>query len=190
MKGHTLLELVLGLGLLILLMVTMFAIFRMGASAWKKGEAHADLMHALQVTLAHCTRSVEQSVYDGLALDPPGAPTGLSLISSWDQANSEFDFDGTAGAPVWHRHVIIYYDAAQQEVLQRELAIPPTTTAAPLATLSLERTGGRVLAREITAFNCTLVGRELTFNVEATKKRYGSYQPEVLRLSSSIGFRN
>ncbi|GMU51595.1 MAG: hypothetical protein AMXMBFR33_07410 [Candidatus Xenobia bacterium] len=150
-RGQTLLETLVSLGLLSLLMVLMFAVYRTGANAWMKGDAQVSLIQDLRVVTERLAREVERSAYESATLDPgPNAGTALAFLSSWDEVAQRYDYDPAVGSPGWHKYFVCYYDAPAREVRWLEVALPtPTTTAAPLPGLASYRAGGRVLASQV-----------------------------------------
>jgi len=190
--GLSLLELMVALGLLSLMMVMMFFIYRQGASAWKKTEAQTQLLQNLQVFTNRLSRETERSIYASAAADPgPSTGTAVSMLSCWSDMNSRYDYSGLTRGPIWQKYLVFYYNNATQEVLLREIPLtPPGSTAVPLAGMAAFRTGGRALARNVTQCNFTLQDRLLEVQLELKLKRYGSPSLEVLQFPCRVFFRN
>lgn len=191
-RGQTLLETLVSLGLLSLLMMLMFAVYRMGANAWMKGDAQVSLIQDLRVVTDRLAREVERSAYESATLDPgPNNGTALAFMSSWDEATQRYDYDPAVGSPVWHRYLVCYYDAPAREVRWVEVDLAtPTTTAAPLPGLAGYRSGGRVLASQVDRCDFILTESLLETRLETSRKRYGSDIPEKLQLDGAAFFRN
>lgn len=173
--------------ILAMMMTMMFVIYQQGAHAWKKSEAQTDLVHSARGVSARLEREVERSAFDSAALD---AQTAVAFLSSYDDATQRYDYDPLNRCPVWHKYLICYYDAARREVRWKELPIAATTIPTPLATLAAERTGGVVLATDVTRCEFTLSDRFLQLTLELQRKRYGSQAPETIQLPCSMYFRN
>lgn len=192
MKGHTLLELVLGMGLLVLLMTAMFFLYQMGASAWKKGETQTELLQQAQMVTGRLEREVERSVYAATVLDPgPSSGTAVSLLSCWDEAAQRYDYDPATRSPVWHRYQICYFDAGAGVVYWKDVPLaPPSTTPLPMVGLAGQRTDGRVLARNVVTCDFRLSEQVLELQLALEKKRYGSQGPERIEVPATAMFRN
>lgn len=188
----TLVELMVAFGLLSLLMGMMFFIYRQGAAAWKKTEAQTQLLQQIQVFTTRLNREAERSSAVSAALDPgPLTGTALSLPSCWDHSTNRYDYSALSRAPVWHQHLIFYFNSATQEVfLREEPVLPPRSGPLPLAGLAAFRSGGKVMARGVSLCNFTLQNGLLEVEFELRMKRYGSEQPEVVRLPTRVYFRN
>lgn len=190
-RGHTLLEQLVGMGLLSGLMLMMFFIYQYGASAWKKGETETDLLQESQKLVARLQREAERSVYASASLDPgPDTGTAVAFLSCWDEATERFDVDPATGSPMWHEYHVFYYDGPSREVRWKRVPVAPTVTPVPLAALAGERNGGRVLARDVVRCDFQLSEQLLGLELEIEKKRYGTPTPERLQLPVLIYLRN
>jgi hypothetical protein len=190
-RGHTLLEQLVGMGLLSGLMLMMFFIYQYGASAWKKGETETDLLQESQKLVARLQREAERSVYASASLDPgPNAGTAVAFLSCWDDATERFDVDPATGRPMWHEYHVFYYDGPSREVRWKRVPVAPTVTPVPLAALAGERNGGRVLARDVVRCDFQLSEQLLGLELEIEKKRYGTPTPERIQLPVLIYLRN
>ena len=191
-QGASLIETLIALSMLSLLMVVMFSIFRMGAAAWKSGEADAELAQSAQVITDRLTKEAARSALASIALDPSTAPsTAISFLSPVDPVTNLPDYDGSVGSPVWHSQSVCYYDAATKEVRWRSIPLTsPTTTASPLATLASDRTGGSLLSQEVVECEFVLLDRVVEVYLTLERKRYGKETPDWLELRSSVCFRN
>ncbi|MCA9792811.1 MAG: hypothetical protein KC910_13485 [Candidatus Eremiobacteraeota bacterium] len=191
-RGHTLIEIMVSMGLLVLLLGVMFLIYRTGANAWKKSEAQVQLVQDAQVVTARLSREVERSIYASACLDPgPNNGTAVSFLSCWNEATASYDYDPASRSPVWQKDVICYYDGPSREVRWTEVPLTPATpTASPLVGLAGLRAGGRVLARDVTACDFVLSPRVLEMRLQMERQRYGSGAPERVEIPCRMFFRN
>jgi hypothetical protein len=179
----------IAMGLLGLLTACLFAIFRIGSSAWHKGNTDTELVQQLDLVHHRLAQEVKYSLYAGVSLDPPGAATALSLPSC--KIGNLPDYDATLRSPRWHKYVIVYHNPANQEVLLVEKDItPPSTSVIPLAGLAGERNGGHRLARFISRCEFRCQSGLLEVMLEAQKSRYGKQANEIMVVPSSYSFRN
>ncbi|MEW6279273.1 MAG: hypothetical protein AB1758_11660 [Candidatus Eremiobacterota bacterium] len=189
--GATLIETLIGLSLLCLLMLMMFFIYRVGASAWKKSEAQTQLLQEGQVVTGRLSREVERSVYDSASLDPgPNNGTAVAFLTCWNETANRYEYDAASRSPIWQRYEICYYDSATQEVRWTQAPFVPSTTPAPLGGLAGFRNGGRVLARNVTRCDFVLTDHVLELQLELQRKRYGSDDLEKVELPCRSVFRN
>lgn len=196
-RGHTLLELVLGMAILTIILVMLFAVYQLGANAWKKAEVRTELAQQAQQVAGHLTREVERSIYDGASLDSvPNATTGvndttLSLLSCWNDATSRFEYDAVARGPLWQKYTIIYFDSVQGKVFATQTPLaPPAATPVPLANPATFRSGGRLLASDVVRCDFALAQDRLEMTLELARRRYGSQTPETVALPVRAIFRN
>ena len=180
------------MSMLSLLMIVMFGIFRMGAAAWKSGEADAELAQSAQIVTDRLTKEAARSTLASIALDPPTPPsTALSFLSPVDPATSLPDYDGTVGSPVWHSQSVCYYDASKKEIRWKSIPLAtPTTSVTPLVALASQRTGGTLLAEEVVECEFVVLDRIVEIYMTLERKRYGKETPDWLELRSSVCFRN
>lgn len=158
--GMTLIDLMVAMGLVMLLMSAMFAIFFLGGKAWRKTDDRYELLRNTQAVVTRIAREAERSSAFSVSILPGRAVSFLSPID----AAGNFATD-SLGDVRWERYLIFYHDAAAQEVRMVDLPLLPTsfehgtpqpierfvslTGAQPLANYLV---GGRVLGRRITLF--------------------------------------
>ncbi len=196
-RGTTLLETMVGAAILSGLTLALFFIYRMGASAWKKGEAQTEMLQDLQGSIARLTREAERSTFVSVVTEP-GA---ISFLSPLD-ANGVIVYDPAGQKPVWQKYVVMYYDAPNEQVRWLEVPLAPGSPemgqAEPIQLydaggsqpLSTYRVGGKVIASHITRCEFTAADGFVEVLLESTRKRYGSPAPEKFVLQSAAAFRN
>ncbi len=196
-RGVTLAELMVAMFVLSLASVTLFLIYKMGASAWMKGNVKTELLQSCQVLAGRVSREVERSIYDSVSLGPGG--NGAALLSAQD-ANGVFQYDPFTERPLWQKYVVFYYDSTAKTVSLREVVgvagTAQETAPAPIETFSGGAitdyyNGGRVLSREVQSCVFSITpAQQLALNITTEKSRYGSPVPEKVSLRSVATFRN
>ena len=190
--GTTLLEALVSVSVLGLLMSMMFAIYRIGAVAWKSGESDVQLAQSAQLVTDRIGREAARSANTSVALDPPASPsTAVSFLSPIDPGTGRPDYDASQRSAIWHSHSVFYHDVTSSEVRQRSIDLAtPTAATTPLANLSLERTGGTLLAREVSSCEFFFADRTLEIRLVLERKRYGNEAPDRVELNSSVVLNN
>lgn len=202
MKGFTLLETMVAAMVLMGLTLTLFFIYQMGASAWKKGEAQTQILQDFQASTARLVREVERSTYSSLSVAPAGGPyTACSFLSPIDD-NGLFCFDPIGQKPIWQKYVVMWYDAPAQTLFWREIPLAPgspeagspepidTYDAGGNAPLTSYCANGQTVAVHVSQCEFLASPRLLTLRLEGTRKRYGSPEPEKFSLETAACFRN
>jgi hypothetical protein len=187
-------------GLLLLLIGSLFGIFAIGASSWRKTEAETELGAELQKVSIAMEREVERSTYASASLDPPVGATACSLLTPVDaQGNPVMS---NFGFPVWQAYRIYYFHPSSGEVRDRRLDLaagsPEANAAEPiefydaggLLPLSSFRSGGRVVASHVKQFSFVPTAGMLRVEIRAERHRYGRSAPESLHWRLSMRFRN
>jgi hypothetical protein len=194
-RGTTLLETLVGAFVLSLLFVCLFFTYRVGASAWKKGETETDLLQNLQVAKSRLTRELERSVYDSVSVDP----NGIAFLSALD-VYGDFQMDNASSTPRWQKYVVVYYDAPARILRWQEIPVvgtPQEMNPTPIESFGAANpltsyfNSGREFMRDVETcvFQWTpdlLVG----FTWATEKKRYGKNTPDRIEIRSAVGFRN
>lgn len=70
MRGHSVLEVLLTVGLLTLLLMATLSVYVFGMRAWVKGDREAERLAAAQVTCARLSAELQASLYEGLETGP------------------------------------------------------------------------------------------------------------------------
>ena len=178
MRGHTLLEMVLAAGMLMVLMVTIILVYVVGASAWRKGDTQAELLQDLQTSGARLSVDLASSSYEGLSVGP-------SFVSCLSPVDKDGKLAYQAGQPLlrWARFRR-WALSSSGELLRRDFDVPsssPVVTApVPLESfVGGPYAGGSLMMRNMTVFSVTMAGvRTLRVTMTAEKKRYGHRDPE------------
>ncbi len=195
-SGTTIAELMVAIFILGLLFVALFEIYRMGASAWRKGEAETTLLQGLQVVKSRLDRELERSTFDSLSVDA----NGLAFLSAMDYGTRSFVIEPALVRPRWQKYIVVYYDPPQRAILWREVPVvgtPQENGATPIEAFGAQTplasyyAGGRVVIRDVAAWQIQVTVDELvalTWRVE--RQRYGKQAPETIELRSVVHMRN
>ena len=200
-RGITIVELLVASVVLGLLGLLTVALFRSGASGWKKLEAQSTMLADYEVLTAKISKEVQRSVVASVDIDSPGVngPT-LSFLSAMDN-NGVFALDTTTFKPRWQKYLIFYFDQANRKLYLNEVELIPGSPEAdapePLPsydafTGNIEdyRNGGRLLMTDLDTCTFTLNNSLIEVEVSGTRKRYGDEKPEKLHMICRAAFRN
>ena len=156
----TLMDLLVAMGMFLVLIGVLFAIFFLGGRAWRKTDDRYELLRNTQVVLAQIAREAERSSVFSVTIIPGRAVSFLSPMN--DAGNA---VTNNLGDIEWERYVIFYLDPASQQV--RMLDVPLLATSFERGTpqpierfasltgphpLSYYLAGGRLMGRRITLF--------------------------------------
>jgi hypothetical protein len=161
-RGISLLEVLVGMALMALLSTVFVSLFVFGTQSWQRSTARSQAEEQTLEVLALLSTLVRHANPDSLALISPAdqpTPIGLSLLSCLGPNGSSV-LDPTTGEIVWQNYVVIYQDAASQQVMEQQTPLQPPTADVDPATIvmtsfSPSRTD-RVVARQVTSLNLTL----------------------------------
>jgi len=153
-------DLVVAMGLWLMLLSLLFAIFFLGARAWRKTDDRYELLRNTQVVVSQIAREAERGNAYSVSILPGRAVSFLSPMND----NGAFVTD-TFGDVLWERYLVFYHDPASQEVRLVDIPLLPASferrTPQPIDRfvsptgmhpLSYYLVGGRVLGRRITRF--------------------------------------
>ncbi|MCA9794378.1 MAG: hypothetical protein KC910_21370 [Candidatus Eremiobacteraeota bacterium] len=109
-RGFTLLEAVLGIGLLALLSLAVFGLFRLGSDHFRIGVMRNDLQAQGRRAIALLQREFPRSSYASLGiftsgLNPPRDAISFATLSDW---NDPALFDPASGRPEWDRYYFFF----------------------------------------------------------------------------------
>lgn len=198
-RGLTLVELMVAATLLGLLTFAMFAIYRMGASAWAKGSVRSEMLADLQVATARLEKDLGRSTYSSFSVGAGGS--AVSFLTPVDDTAPQ-TFESITGAPLWRRYVLYWLDAASGELRRREVPLPagapeesapgPIESFGTSGPLALYLDQGRAVARDVTLFTCSVPGpnRPVRTQLTAQRQRYGTSRVETASLRSTVWLRN
>lgn len=184
-RGFTVIELVMSMSILGLLLGLTFLIYTMGARAWAKGDAKADLLRAAQLVAAKTNRYVESSTPLSLSVASDGS--AVAFLSAED-ANGVFLYDPVSLLPRWQKFIVLYHDPTARMVNLREVSVlgttlehtPQTIDALSAGPVTNYKSGGQPLGREIDECRFSLTPEsQLLTELRSVKKHYGSDLPEV-----------
>lgn len=199
-RGLTLIELMIAGFVLGLLSLVTVALFRTGASGWKKMEAQSTMLADYEVLDGKVTREVQRSTYiSASTVVGPDGPT-LAFLSAVDDTGV-FVLDPVTGEPIWQKFIIFYFDQANRRLYLTDLPLDPASTlrtapqaleAYPEGTGDLNdyRTGGRLIMTDLDSCTFTLNDSMLAVEVRGSRERFGSNNPETLHMISSMAFHN
>ena len=195
-RGISLAELLVACTILGMLLTAAFGIYRMGAQAWLKSDAKAELLQVAQVVSAKVCREVEGSSYRGLELSADGS--GLAFPSAKD-ASGVFVYDPVAVTPTWQKYLVIYFDANRKAIFRREVplaGLPQQNASMPIKSLGqgpVETffSNGLQIARGMDGCRFSVTPNEqLVVELSASKIRYGSPVPEKQSVRVVTALRN
>lgn len=188
---------------LAVLMTMILGVYRAGATSWRTLERHSTLAQQGLAALDRMSRELEESTYGSLSFGP--RRDALAFLVATRDEDAQFDFDPATGKPRWDHYLVLYHDAAAQELRQVEVplaagsaqvdapgpleAYDPGTGPRALETYA---TGGRVVARGIRSCRFTADDRLVTTEMLCAEPP--STQPdrisETVTLRSSTFLRN
>ncbi len=181
-RGATLLETMVGASIMAILTTAVFAVFKMGISAWFKADGLAELQQQGQAVGGRWVRETETTCLAAITLSATG--DACSLPSAITPAGV-FALDPATSELIWQSYQLYYFDGPSGEVRYLEVPIGATTSAVlpieqytgqPLANSLV---GGRVLARSVTSFQVQDLGGVLRLNMVAQRRRPNTVQMEV-----------
>lgn len=175
-SGFTLLEALIACSTFLLMLGSLFAIYRLGATIWLRADTGAEILGQVQTLSAKIAREAERSLYDSLAIESSPTKRGCSLLSAHDSGGG-FDFDPGTRMPRWQRAVLFYFDASTRTVYRREFPLTGASVRENLqlysqgfvqegATPRLLRrfTGGQPVANQISDFRLQKPTRRVTLS--------------------------
>lgn len=182
--GLGLIDLVVAMGMLLMLLSLLFAIFFLGGKAWRKTDDRFELLRNTQTVISQIAREAERGSVFSVSILPNRAVSFLSPMND----NGNFVTD-TLGDVRWERYLVFYHDPTSQEVRLVDIPLLPASferrTPQPIerfvsATgthpLSFYLTGGRVLGKRITRFE-----PELPASTKHLKLSIRTVQPSTTR---------
>lgn len=179
-----------------LLLTAAFMIYRMGASAWLKSDAKSELLQIAQVVTAKVNREVESSNFRSLSVAPDGS--GVAFLSA-KNANGVFVYDPVSIVPRWQKYIVLYFQSSDKTLYRREISVvgqPQEMGAAPIESrgagaVETYFSSGQVVAHgmDVCRFSTT-ADEQLVMELELSKKRYGSEEPERQFTRIVTAFRN
>jgi len=149
-KGHSLLEVLLTVGLLTVLMMAVLTVYVLGMRAWVKGDRQADRLAASQVACARLASDLQSSLYAGLEV----GPHAFGCLSPRD-AEGKVESSQADGLLRGQRFLV--YWSAEGHLYRRELAAP-----APLETSLAD---GQLVTRQPAELSVSQEGRLVTLQV-------------------------
>jgi len=132
-RGATLVEILVGAGLLLLLLGVLFSVLIPAMKTWARSERHSEAQQAALLVSTRVARDYQfanpESVYvRQLPVTLPDGPARQDLLiflSSLDE-NGQVAFDD-GGDPLWQRRIVVYYDADRKQVRSQEIGLEPAT---------------------------------------------------------------
>lgn len=201
-RGTTVVELLVAATVLSLLSLLTLALFKTGASGWRKLEAQSGLLADYEVLAGKLTKEIQRSV--GVSASTGSFPDGdtVAFLSAVDDTGT-FTLD-TSGSyePVWQKYLIFNYDKTKRQVTLAEVKLLPgspealapepieTYDAGLLSLAAYRATEGRLLMKDVDSCTFSLANSILTMEITGSRKRYGREDPETLHMKASAAFRN
>ncbi len=195
-RGFTLAEMLVASAVSGLLLLTLFFIYRICASAWMKGDTQTRLRQSAMVASEKLSRDLERSVYDSVSISADRR--GMSFLSALD-ANGQFQFNIASQEPIWQSYLIYYLDTPSREFRRRAVSVagaPQQSVAGPIENFGPSQpvdtymVGGQAVAHGLDFCELTVVNKLLRLKLRAQQKRYGSERLEVFELETVTNLRN
>lgn len=180
------------MGMLSLVMASLFVIYQIGTSAWQQVGVRADLagqMHLVSTTLA---TACDQSPPEGVTISPDGRAVAVCSALTDDGVLA---LNTESGTLTWQRWIVIWFDPAQREIRRGELPMPaPQPQVSPIQNTLPDwpddlPTSFTVSAREVDSFQVQWAGSDppiLELNMVGSKRRYGRVDNEVVTTRTSF----
>jgi len=195
-RGATLLEVIVGMGILGLLSAMMFAVYVLGANAWMKGSTETDLLQASQLVTRFLAKEAEAATAQSLSFSSDNR--GTAFLSASD-SNGAFQYDSSSLLPLWQDYLLFWFEPANGTLFKRKVPVvgtPVETTPAPFSTftsvpLDAYLVDGRPLVRGLTEVRFTNPGpSQLKIELDVEQRRYGNTEAEVTRVETLVHLRN
>lgn len=179
-----------------MLLLTLFMIYRICASAWMKGDTQTRLRQSAMVASEKISRDLERSVYDSVSISADRR--GVSFLSALD-ANGRFQFNIASQEPIWQNYLIYYLDSGSRELRRRAVSVvgaPQETVPGPIEgfgpnqTVDTYMVGGQAVVHELDFCEFTALSKLLRLKLRAQAKRYGSERLESFELETFTSLRN
>jgi len=125
-KGHTLIELIITIGLFGLLLSALFNIFIPGLRIFKVGSVRSEIQNTVDFSLRRLNLELSSSANACVTInsadiyDVSGLPHSIAFLSAYKDGTIQLDYN-TCTMPVWQKHVIYYYDKASRELRRKEI---------------------------------------------------------------------
>ncbi|MFN8612078.1 MAG: hypothetical protein U0931_31325 [Vulcanimicrobiota bacterium] len=196
----SILDLTVAMGLLMVLLAILFAIFFLGGKAWRKTDDRYELLRNTQTVIAEISREAERTNIFSLSILPGRA---LSFLSPMNSAGN-FVTDAL-GDVRWERYLVFYHEPTSQEVRMVDVPLLPASferrtpqpidrflSATGIRPLSSYLVGGRVLGRHITLFEPAQPAgsKRLTLTIHTVQPSTSGAADLTLDISASALMRN
>ena len=200
LRGISVLDLMVAMGLLLMLLSLLFATFFMAGNAWRKTDDRFELLRNTQTVINQIAREAERGTVFSVTILPGRAVSFLSPINP----NGDFVTDNS-GDVRWERYLAFYYDSASKEVRLVEVPLLPASfergTPQPIERfesltgrhpLDFYLTGGRVLGKHITRFEPELPDstKHLRISVSTVQPSTTRNRDLTLDIASNAFMRN
>lgn len=195
-RGVTLLEILVGMGILGVLSTMLFGVYVMGANAWMKGSTESEILQTSQVVTRFLAKEAEASTAQSLSFSSDNR--GTAFLTATDNTGT-FQYDRSSLLPLWQDYAIFWFDAPESALYKRKVSVlgsPVETTPAPFSSFStIPLDGyfvdGRPLVRGIKELRFSSPApSQLKIDLEVEKGRYGHTEPERVKVETLIHLRN
>lgn len=195
-RGFTLAEMLVASAVAGMLLLTLFMIYRICASAWMKGDTQTKLRQSAMVASEKLSRDLERSIYDSVSISADRR--GISFLSALD-ANGQFQFNTASQEPIWQNYLVYYLDPGTREFRRRSVSVAgapqqsvpgPIESFGPNQLVDTYMVGGQAVAHELDFCEFTVVNKLLRLKLRAQAKRYGSERLESFELETVSNLRN
>ncbi len=189
-------ELLVASGMFLMLTAVLFAVFRVGASSWLKGDAQSEIISKLQVVTSKLELELTRAGSASLSISPDGR--ALAFLTAND-ADGRFHYDPLDKSALWQRYLLFHYSTASGNLLLDEVSVLGTaqeTTPVPIEmfegrAMDSYFTAGRIVERQISGCEFELLSPELVrVTLSAQKTRYGRKDRETFETETVLQLRN
>lgn len=175
-----------------LLLTALFAVYRIGTSAWQKVDVRADLLGQFHLVSARISTAGGRTPPAGVTISPDGAAVAV-LSPLLDDGT--FALDTSTNVLTYQRHTVFWFDVASLQIRQGDVLLAaPTPTVTPIDSLDPNwhlnlPTDFSVLARDVIDFEVTWWATDpavLQIVSEGARRRYGRQDHERVRLRTLV----
>ncbi len=184
--AHTLVEVIISIGIFSLIMAGIYSAIDIGFKTWQLGEVKTDFYSRAKVILTYITRDFRYSNWISTKIDNDGNPDSLNeyiVFESPVKVDGSIDIEPKNGKPLWQKYVYYYiYPSVAKEpgALKRTLYCrttarnPKNSTPQPLNIIpstyledsNISDTNLRVIGKEIYEIDFEQLGTGLIIKIK------------------------
>ena len=195
-RGLTVIELLVASGMFLMLTAVLFAVFRVGANSWLKGDAQSEIISKLQVVTEKLELEVTRASSASLSISPDAK--ALAFLTAND-TDGRFHYDPVEKSALWQRYLVFHYSESSQNLLMDEVGVVGTAqekTPIPIEdfegrNMSDYFGSGKIVERELSGCEFEMLSQQLVrVTLSARKKRYGRTDEETFQTETVLQLRN